>query len=172
MSSELLPNCSSPIPAGFIPGPNLCDGVVTTASEEEGAEVIRATAGLSGGPQICMQRLKNETPAYQLRQEIARRLNVDSERVELIKGGTIVGDFDPDEFGPFQYVLKAPDEEDEQELILEDYHKICLRERKQVRERESQLRVSLLLNRSSTVTLPPSKASRSNHGEKHSAKTI
>ena len=154
MSSELLPNCSSPMP-----GPNLCDEVVTTAAEEEEAEVIHATAALSGGRQICIQlRSKNGTPAYQVREEIARRFHVDSDRVELFtEDGEIVGDFSPDEFGPFQYHVIAPDEEDEQELILEDEHKIRLRERKQLRERESQLRVSLLLKRSSTFTLPPSR---------------
>ena len=159
MSSELLPSISSSTPAGFIPGPNLCDGVVTTAAEEE-AEVIHATAALSGGPPICIPRFKKVnsdtiTPAFQVREEIARWFGVGNDCVVLIKGGTFVDDFDPDELGPFQYVLKVPDEEDEQELIPEDYHKIILRERKQARKRESQLRVSLLLNRSSTGTLPP-----------------
>ena len=48
MSSELLPNCASPIPAGFISGPNLCDEVVTNAAEEEEAEVIHSVENKHG----------------------------------------------------------------------------------------------------------------------------
>ena len=75
MASELLPGSSSSTPAGFIPGPNLCDGVVTTAAGEEEAEVVRATAGL-----------KNGTPAYKVHSRSARsaRLSVSIDLTGLL----------------------------------------------------------------------------------------
>ena len=57
-------------------GANLCDEGVAIASEKKETEVIRATAACSGGLEICMQMrpLKDETPAYQLRQKIATKV--------------------------------------------------------------------------------------------------
>ena len=121
----------------------LCDGGVAPASDEVESEWIHATAGFSGGQQISVRRLRNEstteplrqaiaelyrvdsdaakrihdatiemlpslskiTPAYQIRQEIARKLNVNYETVVLIKGATEVDDSNPDESGPFHYCL-------------------------------------------------------------------
>ena len=116
---------------------DLCDGGVAPASDEAESEWIHATAGFSGGQQISVRRLRNEStaeplrqaiaelyrvdsdaarrlrdatnsPAYQIRQEIARKLNVEYETVVLIKGATEVVDSNPDETGPFQYILKTP----------------------------------------------------------------
>ena len=93
-----------------------------------------------------------------MRQEKARRLNVDSESVVLIKGATVVDDSNPDEFGPFYYVLKAPSDDRSRELmrmIVAGNQRVIDRSKEQLREGESQLRINLLLNRSSTATLPP-----------------
>ena len=168
MSLEQLPVCSSPSPSGVMTGTTLCDGGVATASDEVQPEWIHATAALSGGHQISVQRLKDETstalirqelpesyhyvsdaaklktemlavssqlynvdnvdrvdtdatiamltslskitPACQIRLEIARQLNVPSEAVVLIKGAREVDDSNPDESGPFHYVVKTPNE--------------------------------------------------------------
>ena len=149
-------------------GTTLCDGGVATASDELQPEWIHATAALSGGLQISVQRLSDETstvlirqelpelyhdvrdaaklktemlavssqlynvdnvdrvdtdatiamltslskitPAFQIRLEIARQLNVPSEAVVLIKGAREVDDSNPDESGPFHYVVKTPNE--------------------------------------------------------------
>ena len=149
-------------------GTTLCDGGVATASDEIQPEWIHATAALSGGHQISVQRLRDETstelirqelpelyhdvrdaaklktemlavssqlynvdnvdrvdtdatiamltslskitPACQIRLEIARQLNVPSEAVVLIKGAREVDDSNPDESGPFHYVVKTPNE--------------------------------------------------------------
>ena len=188
MSSELLPKSSSPTPAGVITETDLCDGGVANASNEVHLELIHATAAFSGGQQISVRRSRNETPAeplrqaiarwykvdsnvanlvhdatsetpaYQIRQEIARRLNVDSESVVLMKGATEVDDSNPDESGPFYYVLKAPNEDRSRELmrmIVAGNQCVIDRSKEQLREAESQLRLNLLLNRSSTATLPP-----------------
>ena len=64
MSSEPLPKCSSPTPAGVISGTDLCDGGVATASNEVEPEWIHATAGFSGGQQISVRRLRNESTAF------------------------------------------------------------------------------------------------------------
>ena len=174
MSSELLPKCSSPTPAGVITGTTLCDGGAATASNEVEPEWIHATAAFSGGQQISVQRLRNETPtepvrqalpelyhvdsdadklttemlpslsqlyrvdnvdrvdraiiemlpssskitpACQIRQEIAKQLNVNYEAVVLIKGATEVDDSNPDESGPFHYVVKTPNEVHSWELM-------------------------------------------------------
>ena len=168
MSLEQLPVCSSPSPSGDMTGTTLCDGGVATASDEVQPEWIHATAALSGGHQISVQRLRDETstelirqelpelyhdvrdaaklktemlavssqlynvdnvdrvdtdatiamltslskitPACQIRLEIARQLNVPSEAVVLIKGAREVDDSNPDESGPFHYVVKTPNE--------------------------------------------------------------
>ena len=124
-----------------------------TASEKEEVEVISATAAFGGALEICMRRLKDETPAYQMRQKIAKRLDVDSERVELIKGERIVSDFDSDKVGPLNFVVKDLDDEDEPEIHCERNQRVIDRSKEQLRERESQMRISLLLNRPSTATL-------------------
>ena len=144
MSLKLLPECSSPTPAGVITGTDLCDGGVATASEEVEAEVIHATAGFSGGRQISVRHLRNETPAYQLRQEIARSLNVDSDRVVLIKGATVVDDSSPDEFGPFCYVLKEPSDDRSRELmrmIVAGNQRDIDHSKEKLRKEESWLRI-------------------------------
>ena len=51
--------------------------------------------------------LSKITPACQIRLEIARQLNVPSEAVVLIKGDREVDDSNPDESGPFHYVVKT-----------------------------------------------------------------
>ena len=122
MSSELLPKPSAPLPAGVTSGTVLCDGGVASASNEVESEWIHATAGFSGGQQISVLRKlyrvdgnaagrlhdATNSPAYQIRQEIATKLNVEYETVVLIKGATEVVYSNPDETGPFQYILKRP----------------------------------------------------------------
>lgn len=135
------------VPLDLLFGMSVCDGGATSASIPEEKVEICATPAFSGGSKIRIvaRRSNSRTPAYQLREAIANKLHVGSDCVELIKGSTIVGDFDPEEIGPFQYILKDRDEEEEMEThpgvkgrTLDGSSALAT---------QSQLRVSLLLNR-------------------------
>ena len=141
------------MPLDLLFGMSVCDGGATSASKKEETVEICATPAFSGGSKIRIvaRRSNSRTPAYQLREAIANKLHVESENVELIKGSTVVGDFDPEEIGPFRYILKDRDEEEEMEthpgvsgvssaLASQAAKRSALAS-------QSQLRVSLLLNR-------------------------
>ena len=77
MSLALLPKCLSLTPADVITGTALCSGGVATASNEVEPEWIHATAAFSGGQQISVLRVRNETPTESLRQAIPELYRVD-----------------------------------------------------------------------------------------------
>ena len=62
-------------------------------------------------------KLSEITPAYQIRQAIASKLNVPFYYVVLIKGSTVVHDSNPHESGPFQFILKTPDDHRSRKLM-------------------------------------------------------
>ena len=80
-----------------------------------------------------------------MRETIAVKLHLESECVELTKGSKIVGDFDPEAIGPFQYILKDRDEEEE----METHPRVNggTVDGSSALASQSQIRVSLLLNR-------------------------
>ena len=107
---------------------------------------------------LILPNLFKITPAYQIRQAIARKFNVNSEAVVLIKGATEVDDSNSDESGPFHYILKLPEEDRSRELmrmIVAGNQPFSERSKESLRKAESQFRLDFLLNRSSTATLPP-----------------
>ena len=164
----------------------LCDGGVTSASNEPESVWIHATPGYSGGDPISVLRLTNEeairplrqaiaelyrvqseaasrlqeactamsppfseiTPAYQIRQAIASKLNVPCDNVVLIKGSTVVHDSNPHESGPFQYILKTPEDDHSRKLMdMIVSGNESLRQRSEEScELQRQFRLSLLLN--------------------------
>ena len=92
-------------------------------------------------------KLSEITPAYQIRQAIASKLNVPCNYVVLIKGSTVVHDSNPHESGPFQYILKTPEDHRSRELM------------DMIRSEESfdsqrRFRLNLLLNPSPFATRP------------------
>ena len=140
MSSEPLPICSSPTflcdrgvapasdevesewihaTAGFSGGQQIS---VRRLSIEAATKPLRqaiaelycvdsdAATQIHDAITLMLPNLFKITPAYQIRQAIARKLNVNYETVVLIKGATEVADSNLDESGPFQYILKTPED--------------------------------------------------------------
>ena len=66
-----------------------------------------AAARIQDATTALLPNLSQITPAYQIRQAIARKLNVNFEAVVLFKGAKEVVDSNPDETGPFQYIVKT-----------------------------------------------------------------
>ena len=95
------------------------------------------------------------TPAYQIRQAIASKLNVPYYYVVLIKGSTVVHDSNPHESGPFQYILKTPEDHHSRELmdmIVSGNESLTQRSEESC-DLQRQFRLSLLLNPSPFSTL-------------------
>lgn len=92
-------------------------------------------------------KLSEITPAYQIRQAIASKLNVPCNYVVLIKGSTVVHDSNPHESGPFQYILKTPEDHRSRELMD------MIRSEESF-ESQRRFRLNLLLNPSPFATLP------------------
>ena len=117
-----------------------------------------AAARIQDATTALLPNLSQITPAYQIRRAIAKELNVNYENVVLIKGATEVDDSNSDESGPFHYILKLPEEDRSRELmrmIVAGNQPFSERSKESLRKAESQFRLDLLLNRSSTATLPP-----------------
>ena len=93
-------------------------------------------------------KLSEITPAYQIRQAIASKLNVPCDNVVLIKGSTVVHDSNRHESGPFQYILKTPEDDHSRKLMdMIVSGNESLRQRSEEScELQRQFRLSLLLN--------------------------
>ena len=187
MSSEPLPICSSPTflcdrgvapasdevesewihaTAGFSGGQQIS---VRRLSIEAATKPLRqaiaelycvdsdAATQIHDAITLMLPNLFKITPAYQIRQAIARKLNVNYETVVLIKGATEVADSNLDESGPFQYILKTPEDHCSRELmrmIVSGNEPLRQRSKESLRESERRFRLSLLLNPSPFATLP------------------
>ena len=100
-------------------------------------------------------KLSEITPAYQIRQAIASKLNVPCNYVVLIKGSTVVHDSNPHESGPFQYILKTPDDNCSRKLMdmIVSGNEPLRQRSEESFESQRRFRLNLLLNSSPFATL-------------------